>query len=82
MQKSITFKNAKISFSDSGKGSAVVLIHGFLENSTMWDKIVPELSKRNRIITIDLLGHGKTDCLGYVNSMELLAIPWNFMLSC
>ena len=73
MQKSITFKNAKISFSDYGKGSAIVLIHGFLENSTMWDKIVPELSKRNRIITIDLLGHGKTDCLGYVNSMELLA---------
>jgi pimeloyl-ACP methyl ester carboxylesterase len=73
MQKSITFKNANISFSDVGKGTAVVLIHGFLENSTMWDKIIPELSKRNRIITIDLLGHGKTDCLGYVNSMELLA---------
>jgi pimeloyl-ACP methyl ester carboxylesterase len=73
MQKSITFKNAKISFSDVGKGATVVLIHGFLENSTMWDKIVPEISKRNRIITIDLLGHGKTDCLGYVHTMELLA---------
>jgi hypothetical protein len=29
MQKSITFKNANISFSDQGKGNAVVLIHGF-----------------------------------------------------
>lgn len=73
MTKIITFKNANISFSDVGKGIAVVLIHGFLENSTMWDKIIPELSKRNRIITIDLLGHGKTDCLGYVHSMELFA---------
>lgn len=73
MQKSITFKNVTITFSDVGKGTAVVLIHGFLENSTMWDKIVPELSKKNRIITIDLLGHGKTDCLGYVHSMELFA---------
>ena len=72
MQKSITFKNANISFSDQGKGTAVVLIHGFLENSTMWKNIIPELSK-NRIITIDLLGHGKTDCLGYVHSMELFA---------
>ncbi|MFK8060660.1 MAG: alpha/beta fold hydrolase [Polaribacter sp.] len=73
MQKSITFKNAKISFSDVGKGTAVVLIHGFLENSTMWKNITPELSKRNRIITVDLLGHGKTDCLGYVHSMEIFA---------
>jgi len=73
MQKSITFKNANISFSDVGKGTAVVLIHGFLENSTMWNAIVPELSKKNRIITIDLLGHGNSDCLGYVHAMELFA---------
>lgn len=73
MQKSIIFKNAKISFSDVGKGTAVVLIHGFLENATMWKDIIPELSKRNRVITIDLLGHGKSDCLGYVHSMELFA---------
>lgn len=73
MQKSITFKNANISFSDSGKGTAVVLIHGFLENSTMWNNIVPQLSKENRIITVDLLGHGKSDCLGYVHTMELYA---------
>ena len=79
MQKSITFKNANISFSDQGKGTAVVLIHGFLENSTMWKNIIPELSK-NRIITIDLLGHGKTDCLGYVHSMELFAKAINVVL--
>jgi pimeloyl-ACP methyl ester carboxylesterase len=73
MQKSITFKNAKIYFSEQGKGTAVVLIHGFLENATMWKNIAPELSKRNRIIKIDLLGHGKSNCLGYVHSMELFA---------
>ena len=39
----------------------------------MWKNVVPEISKRNRIVTIDLLGHGKTDCLGYVHSMELFA---------
>ena len=73
MQKSILFKNAKISFSDIGKGTAVVLIHGFLENSSMWKETVSEISKKNRIISIDLLGHGKSDCLGYVHSMELFA---------
>ncbi len=73
MQKSITFKNANISFTDEGKGTTVVLVHGFLENKTMWNKIVPELLKRNRVITIDLLGHGKSDCIGYLHSMELFA---------
>ncbi|MCI2229513.1 alpha/beta hydrolase [Polaribacter sp. MSW13] len=73
MQHFITFKNTQISYSDVGKGTAIVLLHGFLENSTMWADIVPEISKRNRVITIDLLGHGKSDCLGYVHSMELFA---------
>jgi pimeloyl-ACP methyl ester carboxylesterase len=73
MQQSISFKNANISFSDIGKGTVVVLIHGFLENSTMWNDIVLHLSKKNRVITIDLPGHGNSDCLGYVHSMELFA---------
>ena len=73
MQKSITFKKINISFSDVGKGTAIVLIHGFLENKTMWKNIAPILSQRNRVISIDLLGHGDTACLGYVHSLELFA---------
>lgn len=68
--KTTIFKNTKISFTDQGKGTTVVLLHGFLENKTMWNAFIPEFSKRNRVITIDLLGHGETDCLGYVHSME------------
>ncbi|MGJ8744194.1 alpha/beta fold hydrolase [Polaribacter sp.] len=69
----LVYKNANIFYTDQGKGTAIVLIHGFLENATMWDEIVPQLTKKNRVITIDLLGHGKSDCLGYVHSMELFA---------
>jgi len=68
--KQILYKNSKISYSDTGKGSAIVLLHGFLENQTMWQDLIPELSKKHRVITIDLLGHGKTECVGYVHSME------------
>ena len=68
--KQIIYKNTKISFTDQGKGTAVVLLHGFLENKTMWDKYVSALSKYHRVITIDLLGHGETECLGYVHTME------------
>jgi len=73
MQQTITFKNTIISFSDMGKGTAVVLIHGLLENATMWCGITPHLLKKNRVITIDLLGHGNSDCLGYIHSMELFS---------
>lgn len=68
--KTITYKNTKISFTDEGKGTAVVLLHGFLENKTMWKAFLPELSKKYRVITVDLLGHGETECLGYVHAME------------
>ncbi len=68
--KSILYKNTNISYTDSGKGTAIVLLHGFLENQKMWDAFVPEFSKKNRVITIDLLGHGETECMGYVHTME------------
>jgi pimeloyl-ACP methyl ester carboxylesterase len=29
-----------------------------------------QFCKENRVITIDLLGHGETECLGYVHTME------------
>jgi pimeloyl-ACP methyl ester carboxylesterase len=59
-----------IAYSDTGKGTAVVLLHGFLENQKMWDNYIAPFAKKNRVITIDLLGHGETECLGYVHSME------------
>lgn len=34
---------------------------------------MPEFSKKYRIITIDLLGHGDTGCLGYIHTMEDMA---------
>lgn len=68
--KQLTYKNITISYTDTGKGTAVVLLHGFLENQSMWNFFVAELAKKHRVITIDLLGHGATGCLGYVHTME------------
>ncbi len=64
------YKNTKINYSSNGKGTAVVLLHGFLENISMWDFIVEKLSKRNRVICIDLFGHGKSENFSYVHTME------------
>ncbi len=68
--KQLVYKNTKISYTDEGKGTALVLLHGFLENKGMWNAYVPELIKKHRVITVDLLGHGNTECLGYVHAME------------
>jgi len=68
--KTTVYKNTKIAYTDTGKGTAIVLLHGFLENSNMWHFFVQELSKKYRVVTIDLLGHGQTESLGYVHSME------------
>ncbi|OXA82616.1 alpha/beta fold hydrolase [Flavobacterium frigidimaris] len=68
--KNIAYKNTKISYTDSGEGNAIVLLHGFLENKKMWQEYVHLFSRQYRVITIDLLGHGESDCLGYVHTME------------
>lgn len=64
------YKNIPVRFTDTGKGAAVVLLHGFLENHTMWDNLALTLAAKYRVICIDLLGHGETGCLGYVHAME------------
>ena len=66
----LQYKNIQVHYTSTGKGSAIVLLHGFLENSLMWNEITPELAKRNRVVTIDLLGHGQTENLGYVHTMK------------
>lgn len=65
-----TYKNSNISYTTNGKGSVVVLLHGFLENKEMWQDIVSLLAKKNRVICVDLLGHGASENLGYVHTME------------
>ncbi len=53
----------KISYDEYGAGERpLVLIHGLLMNRRMFDRLGPEMAARgNRVITIDLLGHGTSD---------------------
>jgi len=69
----LDYKGISVFYTDVGKGSAVILLHGFLEDVSMWNDIALKLKNTNRVISIDLLGHGKTECLGYVHTMEQMA---------
>nr|NQU93443.1 alpha/beta fold hydrolase [Bacteroidota bacterium] len=73
MNKSTNFHGKSINFYDSGKGQALVLLHGFLESGLMWDRFTQELSKEFRVIAIDLPGFGKTPVVAEKHSMELMA---------
>lgn len=69
----IDFREAKIHYSDCGSGRTIVLLHGFPENLHIWDEFAASLSKIFRVISIDIPGFGKSECIGYVHTMELMA---------
>ena len=69
----LQYKGVPVFYTDKGKGPSIVLLHGFLENISMWHSFIPHLAQNNRVICIDLLGHGQSECLGYIHTMEEMA---------
>lgn len=51
----------RLAYRESGAGEPVLLIHGFGANAYTWRRIVPELARTHRVITIDLKGFGHSD---------------------
>ncbi len=60
---SFHYRGHRIVYDVHGEGDrALVLIHGLLMNRRMYDRLAPEMAERgNRVITVDLLGHGESD---------------------
>jgi sigma-B regulation protein RsbQ len=72
--KFASLDGAKIHYVNYGKGSdALVLIHGWTQSIDAWRDQIPELAKRNRVIAIDLPGHGKSDKPEVKYSMDYFA---------
>jgi pimeloyl-ACP methyl ester carboxylesterase len=51
----------RLAYSSSGTGAPVLLVHGITTYSFIWRRIVPLLSDRYRVISLDLLGCGRSD---------------------
>jgi len=62
---SFRYHGHRITYDVHGAGDRVlVLVHGLLMNRRMYDTLAPELAARgNRVVTVDLLGHGRSDRL-------------------
>jgi pimeloyl-ACP methyl ester carboxylesterase len=59
----LTFEGHRIAYDEYGQGDRVlVLIHGLLMNSRMFERLGPEMAARgNRVVCVNLLGHGTSD---------------------
>lgn len=73
MNKQLDFSGKMISYEVKGEGNALVLLHGFIESGKIWNRFAGELSAEFRVIVIDLPGHGNSEVLAEVHSMELFA---------
>ncbi|MEM1003627.1 MAG: alpha/beta fold hydrolase, partial [Bacteroidota bacterium] len=67
------YQGIQVYYEVIGQGESLVLLHGFLESTKMWQPLVAEFKHSHQVISIDLLGHGQTGCIGYVHKMEDMA---------
>jgi pimeloyl-ACP methyl ester carboxylesterase len=87
MQRTNEFKGGKINYVVTGKGPAVVLLHGFAEDSAVWKKQSAVLKDTHTVITPDLPGSGASN-EAHNLSMEFIAesvkavLDWEHITTC
>jgi pimeloyl-ACP methyl ester carboxylesterase len=67
------YKGCRINYTDSGDGHVIVLLHGYLETSEVWNGFATKLASHNRVLSIDLPGHGLSESCGESHTMEYMA---------
>lgn len=57
----IQIDDVNLAYDDSGAGNAVILLHGYPFNRSLWTEQVEALKQTHRVITPDLRGFGESD---------------------
>ncbi len=69
-----TLDNPKIAYIDQGSGDqTIILVHGLASNAGFWRYNIPELSKKYRVIAVDLPGYGKSQKGDYPYTLSFYA---------
>ncbi|MEI6050508.1 MAG: alpha/beta hydrolase [Bacteroidota bacterium] len=68
-----SFEGGRINYFDKGNGPVIVLLHGYLESSEVWNGFAEKLSSEFRVISVDLPGHGISDVYEDIHTMEFMA---------
>ena len=58
--KYLDLHGERVAYRDEGAGEALLLIHGMAGSSATWRALIPQLSKKYRVLAPDLLGHGES----------------------
>jgi len=74
MNQFVEVNQLKIFYRVFGNGHPVIFLHGFLEDSSIWDTVVKRMSEKEyKILLINLPGHGKSDCPENICTMAFMA---------
>jgi len=73
MDRSFTIEGKRLIYSDRGKGDVIVLLHGYLESSLIFESLAEGLSRNFRVIAVDLPGHGRSEIISDTHTMEMMA---------
>ncbi len=71
--KYVVCDGKRIHYTISGAGPAVVLLHGLMEGAWVWREMTEVWAAENRVLAIDLPGHGQSEVLSDVHSVLLCA---------
>src|SRR4026209_309216 len=50
----------RVAYREAGAGEALLLIRGMAGSSATWRAVLPQLSKKYRVVAPDLFGHGES----------------------
>ena len=56
----LPYNNSVLQYSIGGQGNTVILLHGFAEDSSIWEDFAKQLSSQYNVIVPDIPGSGKT----------------------
>ena len=58
--KFLDLHGERVAYREAGAGEALLLIHGMAGSSATWRAVLPQLSKKYRVVAPDLFGHGES----------------------
>jgi pimeloyl-ACP methyl ester carboxylesterase len=58
--KYLDLHGERVAYREAGSGEALLLIHGMAGSSATWRPVLPQLSKKYRVVAPDLFGHGES----------------------
>ena len=73
MKKQLQSDSGNVFYKVDGSGPAIVFLHGFMEDHSIWDEFVEQIAEKYRCICIDLPGFGKSGVFREIHTMDFMA---------